>query len=498
MQQAGQVDDKAARFHWRRWLVLAVVLLVCFLIRFLLWHIAIQLFCGLVVALIALPFMHLLERKWKPGLAAALSLIGLGGVLVAVALVFLPLLAQQTRQLLELIPAVSEKLSALVDQGERWLSQNGLPVQDTLRKQLTVGGENLISKAIPALFGWMQQKAGGFSRWMLAPVLGFYFLKDRKQIGEWLLLLVPVRKRSMSVRLLREVRRETMGFLRGQLMVSLAVGAMTAIGLLLCGIPAWLLLGIVMGIMELIPYVGPFVGGAVVVLFSLQAGSGRMLWAISKAIPALFGWMQQKAGGFSRWMLAPVLGFYFLKDRKQIGEWLLLLVPVRKRSMSVRLLREVRRETMGFLRGQLMVSLAVGAMTAIGLLLCGIPAWLLLGIVMGIMELIPYVGPFVGGAVVVLFSLQAGSGRMLWALAVVLVVQQLEGSWLSPQMMSDATKMHPIAVLLCLMAGGAAGGVAGILLAVPVFLCLRAALRVYAQHQKWCACIAAMQDVKER
>jgi len=80
----------------------------------------------------------------------------------------------------------------------------------------------------------------------------------------------------------------------------------------------------------------------------------------------------------------------------------------------------------------------------------------------------------------------------------VLVVQQLEGSWLSPQMMSDATKMHPIAVLLCLMAGGAAGGVAGILLAVPVFLCLRAALRVYAQHQKWCACIAAMQDVKER
>lgn len=362
MQQAGQVDDKAARFHWRRWLVLAVVLLVCFLIRFLLWHIAIQLFCGLVVALIALPFMHLLERKWKPGLAAALSLIGLGGVLVVVALVFLPLLAQQTRQLLELIPAVSEKLSALVDQGERWLSQNGLPVQDTLRKQLTAGGENLISKAIPALFGWMQQKAGGFSRWMLAPVLGFYFLKDRKQIGEWLLLLVPVRKRSMSVRLLREVRRETMGFLRGQLMVSLAVGAMTAIGLLLCGIPAWLLLGIVMGIMELIPYVGPFVGGAVVVLFSLQAGSGRMLWA----------------------------------------------------------------------------------------------------------------------------------------LAVVLVVQQLEGSWLSPQMMSDATKMHPIAVLLCLMAGGAAGGVAGILLAVPVFLCLRAALRVYAQHQKWCACIAAMQDVKER
>ena len=125
-----------------------------------------------------------------------------------------------------------------------------------------------------------------------------------------------------------------------------------------------------------------------------------------------------------------------------------------------------------------MISLAVGGLTAAGLLLCGIPAWLLLGAVMGVMELIPYVGPFVGGAMVLLFSLQAGTGRMLWALAVVLVVQQLEGNWLSPQMMSDATRLHPVVVLLCIMMGGAVGGVAGILLAVPAVLCLRAALRV--------------------
>lgn len=219
---------------------------------------------------------------------------------------------------------------------------------------------------------------------------------------------------------------------------------------------------------------------------------------LGNVVPALFDWMQQKAGGMGRWMLAPVLGFYFLKDRRMIGEWLLLLVPMEKRSMSVRLLREVRRETLGFLRGQLMVSLAVGVLTAAGLLLCGIPSWLLLGVVMGVMELIPYVGPFIGGAVVVLFSLQAGSGRMLWALAVVLVVQQLEGSWLSPHMMSDATRMHPITVLLCVMAGGATGGIGGILFAVPIYLCLRAAFRVYAQHQKWCRCAAEMKDVKER
>ena len=95
------------------------------------------------------------------------------------------------------------------------------------------------------------------------------------------------------------------------------------------------------------------------------------------------------------------------------------------------------------------------------------------------MELIPYVGPLLGGGVVLLFSLQAGTGRMLWALAVVLLVQQLEGSWLSPQMMSDATRLHPVVVLLCVMAGGSLGGVGGILVAVPALLCLRAVVRVY-------------------
>lgn len=362
MQQSRQAGGKAERGNWRRWLLLGLILAVGILLRSFLWQIVLQLFYGMLMALFALPLMRLMEKKCGAGLAAAVSLLGLGGGVVLALLVFLPMLAQQARQLLALFPEILERFSGWIGAGERWLAQNGLLINDDLRRQLSAGGQALISRAVPAAVNWIREKAGGFGRWMLAPVLGFYFLRDSRQIREWLLLLVPAEKRSMSVHLLREIRRETLGFLRGQLMISLVVGGLTAVGLLFCGIPAWLLLGSVMGVMELIPYVGPFVGGAVVVLFSLQSGSGRMLWA----------------------------------------------------------------------------------------------------------------------------------------LAVVLVVQQLEGSWLSPQMMSDATKMHPVSVLLCVMAGGAAFGIAGILFAVPVFLCLRASLRVYAQHQKWCVCAAAMKDVKER
>ncbi|MEG0742109.1 MAG: AI-2E family transporter, partial [Clostridia bacterium] len=89
----------------------------------------------------------------------------------------------------------------------------------------------------------------------------------------------------------------------------------------------------------------------------------------------------------------------------------------------------------------------------------------------------------IGGVLVLLFSLQSGLSRMLWAMGVVVLVQQLEGGMLSPQLMSDATRLHPIAVLLCVMLGGMAGGVGGILLAVPLVLCTRAALRVLSLHR---------------
>ena len=78
---------------------------------------------------------------------------------------------------------------------------------------------------------------------------------------------------------------------------------------------------------------------------------------------------------------------------------------------------------------------------------------------MGVLELIPYVGPFLGGVLVALFSLPGGLARTLWALGVVIVVQQLEGGMLSPQLMSDATRLHPVAVVLCVMLGGTAGAV---------------------------------------
>lgn len=304
-----------------------------------------QLLWGGVVAMLALPLMRRLDRRMKPALAATLSMAALsGGVLLALLLLGPPLV-RQSKQLAAYLPGLYTSVEQMASQGEQWLKQSGLPVDEGMKTTLFEKGKQALGSAVPALAA---------------------------RLKEW-------------------------------------------------------------------------------------------------------------AGSLGRWMLAPVFAFYFLRDRQLIGKWLLSLVPYSRRSMVVRMTREMRRETASYVRGQLLVSAVVGGLTAVGLLFCGVPAWLLLGAVMGVLELIPYIGPFLGGVLVALFALPGGWGRTLWALGVVVLVQQLEGTMLSPQLVSDATRLHPIAVLLLVALGGAAGGILGILLAIPLLLCARAALRVVSQ-----------------
>lgn len=101
---------------------------------------------------------------------------------------------------------------------------------------------------------------------------------------------------------------------------------------------------------------------------------------------------------------------------------------------------------------------------------------------MGVLELIPYIGPLVGGVMVALFTLPMGLWRTLWALGVVLVVQQLDGSVLTPKLISQTTRLHPAVVILCVVVGSAAAGISGVLLSVPLVLCLRAVWRAMALY----------------
>jgi len=203
-------------------------------------------------------------------------------------------------------------------------------------------------------------------------------------------------------------------------------------------------------------------------------------WAawLGDNLPRVLSSLGSWADGISKAFLSPLLAYYFLRDRALFSYRLCLWIPARHRKRALAALQEMRREAGGYLRGQMLVALSVGVLTALGLMMAGIPAWLALGLLMGLCELIPYVGPLIGTIPIVVFSLPMGVSALLWALGISVAVQQIEGWFLSPHLMAGATGLHPVYVVLLLSAGGMIWGLMGMVIALPLFVCIRGAARV--------------------
>ncbi len=269
------------RAHSRRRTLLLVTLFVTLavLLRDVISALAMQLLTACLLAVLALPLCRLLEKRLAPGAAAAISLISmaLGTVLLVVLLI--PPVIRQLEQLTSAVPALVDALQSWWNDLSLWMAARNLdasPLRDGLFRQITEGAGGLISRFV----GTLTRLASSLGKTLLAPLLAFYVLRDRRQFALTLVLLIPPAVRPRWMRTLRIIRREMGFYFRGQALLSLAVGGMTALALALLGTPAWLLLGVLMGVMELIPYVGPFLAGVPAVLLSLQNGWMRALWAL--------------------------------------------------------------------------------------------------------------------------------------------------------------------------------------------------------------------------
>lgn len=172
-------------------------------------------------------------------------------------------------------------------------------------------------------------------------------------------------------------------------------------------------------------------------------------------------------------VLAPVLTFYLLKDAEHINRRLAAVIPVSWRTHVLPLWEEVDQVLMKFIRGHLLVASMVGVLTSLGLALVGVKFYLLLGIIAGIADLIPYFGPIIGAIPAVGLALLNSSQQALYVLLVMVVVQQVENNLLSPKILGDSVGLHPVVVIFVLLAGGHLFGILGMLLAVPLTAILR-------------------------
>ena len=165
---------------------------------------------------------------------------------------------------------------------------------------------------------------------------------------------------------------------------------------------------------------------------------------------------------------APVLIFYLMKDSGPIRESLNAPFPSTVRPILRDILDIADRTLGGYIRGQLTLGVIVGVIVAVGLLLMGVPFAVLLGVVAGLTELVPIIGPWIGGAVGVLVTLATAPDKVLWVIGLYLVVQLLENTLLVPRIQADTLNMHPIAVILIITVGSQYFGLWGVILGPPL------------------------------
>lgn len=172
--------------------------------------------------------------------------------------------------------------------------------------------------------------------------------------------------------------------------------------------------------------------------------------------------------GILRLILVPIISFYLLKDKEIIIDKIVSAVKPEKRESFLDISREIDASMASFIRGKLIMAFFVGVLTAVALLLFRVDFAIVIGIITGVADIIPYIGPFLGFLPAILMALFDNPIKALWVGIVFGLIQWAENNLLGPRILGTTTGMHPIVVLLSLIVGGGMFGVPGMILSVPV------------------------------
>jgi putative heme transporter len=183
-------------------------------------------------------------------------------------------------------------------------------------------------------------------------------------------------------------------------------------------------------------------------------------------------------GGFFNIIMILFIAIYWLIIKPSIWRFFLSLFNPVQRDEVHRIVAKMGRSMGGYFRGVFLNGLIVAVISVIGLTIIGVPFPVVLGIIAGLGEFIPMVGPFLAGALMVLMALFVSPTTALITLIFVLILQQFEGQILTPNIMRSQTEVSPLMVIFAILAGSALGGLMGAIVAIPVM----AALRVFVEE----------------
>ncbi len=171
-----------------------------------------------------------------------------------------------------------------------------------------------------------------------------------------------------------------------------------------------------------------------------------------------------------------VTTFYLLRDGPKLRDWFIRLFPKAHQADIQRLMQQVDVVWGTYLRGQVILAAIIGILTGISMAIVGLRGAIVIGIIAGVLDLIPSLGPLVGGLISVVVALILGSSSLdisnFWFAVLVagifIVIQQFENIWLAPRILGSSLKIHPALVVIGVLGALALIGIVGALVIVPV------------------------------
>ncbi|MEY2194129.1 AI-2E family transporter [Neobacillus sp. BF23-41] len=174
----------------------------------------------------------------------------------------------------------------------------------------------------------------------------------------------------------------------------------------------------------------------------------------------------------------PFILFYMLKEGEKAPRLILRILPAGQEKNGRKILADLDEALSSYIHGQIFVSFCLGTMLFIGYLMIGLDYSLLVAIVAMLTNVIPFLGPIIAIIPALIIGILDSPMMVVKVLIVMVVVQQIEGHIISPQVMGRKLEIHPLTIISLLLAAGSMGGVLGLILAVPVY----AVLKVIVHH----------------
>ena len=182
----------------------------------------------------------------------------------------------------------------------------------------------------------------------------------------------------------------------------------------------------------------------------------------------IFMWIIDFSENIIALAIVPIVAYYLLADSELIGNKVLLLFSANKRPLVRKISKDIDRVLGKYIIGQFSLCLFVGILTFIGLLFVDIKFILLISILNGMLNIVPYFGAFLGAVPAILIAMMDDPIKVLYVIILFLIIQQVEGNILAPQVTANSIKIHPLMVIILLLIGEKVAGLLGMVLVIPL------------------------------